>query len=185
MKLKVLLEAKSTTIYHGDNAGTKKLEAKLMNNGNNQEGIGIYFGSLETAKSYGKYLVSATVDSTKFINSRGDVGKELNLLSVKLFLSELHKLDREPLYYALTDWGKEIMKPEDVTKSDINFLAKQYLDEEVRNFQIDMADKFGVVAFVETWNRVFRHIHGTYNKDLDWYCIINTKQIVTPINSKK
>ena len=152
-----------------------------MNNGNNQEGIGIYFGTLESAERYGKYLVSVEVDPSKFVNSRGDVGKELKLLSVKLFLSELHKLDSEPLYYVLTDWGKEIMEPEDVTKSDLNFLAKQYLDEEVRNFQIDMVEKFGVVDFVETWNRVFRNIHGTYNKDLDWYCIINTKQKVTTL----
>jgi len=187
MKLKLLLEAKTVTTYHGDNFGTKKLEPKLMMQkaSNAQEGVGIYFGSFETAEGYGKHLVSAEVDPSKFINSRGDVGKELKLIPVTLFLSELHKLDSEPFYYALTDWvgsgAREIAEPEDVIETDLNFLAEKYLDEEVRNFQIDMAEKFTVEKFVETWNRVFENIHGTYNKDLDWYCIINTKQTVTTL----
>jgi len=42
MKFKEFINESTEITYHGDDFGTKKLEAKLMNNGNNQEGIGIY-----------------------------------------------------------------------------------------------------------------------------------------------
>jgi hypothetical protein len=178
MKFKDFITEGVTVTYHGDNFGTKKLDAKLMNNGNNQEGIGIYFGPLETAQGYGKNIIKTEVNPKNFIGSRDDVSKHIKKISILALLTELHRTDNEPFYYALTDWGKEIMEPEDVTRDDLMFLANVYKDEEVRNFQIDLAEKFGVTTFVEIWNRIFKNIHGTYNKDLDWYCIINTKQKV-------
>jgi len=68
MKFKEFINEASNmvTIYHGDNYGTKKLDPKLMNNGNNQEGIGIYFGTLDVAEDYGKNIVQVTVNKKDF-----------------------------------------------------------------------------------------------------------------------
>ena len=54
--------------------------------------------------------------------------------------------------------------------------------EEVRNFQITMAQEFGVVDFVEAWNKIIK-IPGTFQEqggDEIWYAIIDTT-----INLKK
>jgi hypothetical protein len=185
MKFKKFInEAKTVITYHGGNTilnPSKDIKYLVTKNSNNQEGIGYYFGPIETAQMYGKKIVQTEVDPKNFIGSRDDVSKHFKKISVLMLLTELHNTDNEPLYFLLTDWGKEIMEPEDVTRGDLMFLAKHYLNDEVRDFQIDLADKFGVATFVEIWNRIFKNIHGTYNKDLDWYCIINTKQIVTPV----
>jgi hypothetical protein len=166
----------STTVtYHGDNFNTKKLDIKLMNNGNNQEGIGIYFGSLETAQSYGKNIVKAEIDTKKFIDSRGYIGDFVAKSKIIKLLTELYKSDNEEFYYFITDYV-EVMEPEDVNKQNISELADMLSDEQVRNFQITLAEKFGVVVFVELWNKIIK-IDGTYqeqNSDETWYCIINT-----------
>ena len=52
-------------------------------------------------------------------------------------------------------------------------------DDEVRNFQTDMASKFGTEVFVDAWNRFYPTIHGTYNNDTGFYAIINTKYKLT------
>ena len=173
MSFRTLLES-TKIIYHGDNFNTTKLDPKLMNYGNNQEGIGIYFGTLETAQSYGKNIIQTTIDTKKFINSRESIGKYFKS-KIKDILFELHKIDNEPLYYDLTDWGVEIQEPEDVDIFLLGQLAHNIKDDEVRNFQIDMANKFGVQNFVKIWNKILPNIHGTYNKKLNFYAIINTK----------
>jgi hypothetical protein len=43
MKFSEFINESKSTIFHGDDFGTKKLEPKLMNNGNNQEGVGGVF----------------------------------------------------------------------------------------------------------------------------------------------
>ena len=166
----------SITIYHGDNHNTTKLDSKLMNNGNNQEGIGIYFGSLETAESYGKNIVYLEINPKNFIESREPVKKHLRS-KLQDILVELHNLDPEPLYYDCTDWGMEVSSPEDIEPYHLAQLAKNIENEEVRNFQIDMAEKFSVENFVKIWNKIYPNIYGTYHVQPNdtWYAVINTK----------
>ena len=166
-------EANSITIYHGDNFNTKKIDPKLMMNGNVQEGPGIYFGSLEVAQSYGKNVVYTEVDPKKFIPSRGTVGKYLKLRYN--IMKILHKTDPEPFYYDLTDWGQEIAEPEDVTSEDLRFLSEQIKEEEVRNFLIGLAQSFGPEEVANAWMKVYPNKLGTYNNEIDFYAIINTK----------
>jgi len=177
------LHESKTIIYHGDNHNTTKLDPALMNNGNNQEGIGIYFGSLETAKSYGKNIVKLEIQNKDFINARESISKHLKSKVYNLLI-KLHKLDTEILYYDCTDWGIEVQEPEDVQDYHIKELTNYLKDEEVRNFQIDYANKFGVQNFVKIWNEVFPNIHGTYYKQYNdelWYAVINTKLKVQPL----
>lgn len=102
------------TIYHGDNFNTIKINPKRMltDNSNNQEGVGIYFGSLDVAKSYGKNIVFCTVDKTKFWDSRALVGdfKELKNELPKI-LSELNKSNSLEFFYLASDYI-EITEPE-------------------------------------------------------------------------
>ena len=183
MKFKTFINEASSmvTIYHGDNYGTKKLDPKLMNNGNNQEGIGVYFGTLEVAKNYGKNIVSVTVNKKRFWGSRNLMSKHTNNNNVLHLFEILHAIDNEPLYYMITDWGIDVSEPEDVTSEYLMELAKKMITDEVRNFQITMAQAFGVVDFVDAWNKVFSNNLGTYNKDLDFYAIINPKVKLTKI----
>ena len=164
-----LNEAELITIYHGDNFGTKRIEPKLMMNGNAQEGIGIYFSSLELAQAYGKDVVYTEVNPKNFINSRDTVRSKVKL-AYKI-LRDLWKIDNEAMYYLLTDWV-EIIEVEDITRSDIQLLATKMGSDEVRNFQITLAQSFGVENFVKVWNKIYPKNLGTYNADLDFYAII-------------
>ena len=168
-----IIASRKVEIFHGDNFGTKKLQPKFMNNGNNQEGIGIYFGTHEVASTYGKDIVKVTIDKDDFIPSRDSIVDHVDLDMMANIMAELHKIDNEPLYYYITDFGIELDEPEDVEFYHIQQLADELQDEEVRNFQIDMAERFTVESFVDIWNKV-TDIHGTYSDDTGFYAIINT-----------
>ena len=168
-------------IYHGDNYGTTKIDPKMMmsDKSNNQEGVGIYFGTLDVAKDYGKDIITAKVNKKRFWGSRNSLSKHTNYRFILSLFKRLFEIDKEPLYYMVTDWGMEVSEPEDVTWKELRDLAQNMMDEEVRNFQISMAQEYGVEVFVKAWNRVFSDNLGTYNKENDFYAIINPKVKVT------
>ena len=173
-----LTESKKLRIFHGDNHSTTRLDPKLMNNGNNQEGIGIYFSTLEkTAHDYGKDVVYLDIDPKKFIPSRDSVRKHLKSPDLVKLLKMMHESDMEAFYYFVSDFI-EVYEPEDVNDSHIREMTKHISSDEIRNFQIDMARNCGVNVFVNAWNTIFKNIHGTYNTNRDdevWYCVINDK----------
>lgn len=176
-----------TTIYHGDNFGTAKIDPKWMlhADSNNQEGVGIYFGTLlETAEAYGKHIVKAEINHKKFIDSRANVSK-LNKASVVKLLQELHNIDNEPLWYLLTDYGFEVYEPEDVQDYHLEKLYDKMKSTQIRWFQIELAQKFGTENFVKAWNKYIK-IDGTFqvqDKSTNniWYAIINTDIKLTKI----
>lgn len=177
INFKDFLNESKVQVFHGDNHKTKKINPSLMNNGNNQEGIGIYFGNqIEIAQSYGKDIVSAEIDTKNFIDSRALLNKISKSKVIKL-LTELQKIDEEEFYYLTTDYGVEVMEPEDVDSSVILDLWNLIKSEQVRNFQVDMAQKFGTENFVRLWNEIIK-IDGTFHpqtKDKTWFAIINPK----------
>ena len=176
-----------TTVYHGDNFGTTKIDPKWMlhSSSNNQEGVWIYFGTLlETAKDYGKNIVKAELNHKKFIDSRADVSK-LNKASTVKLLQELHKIDNEPLWYLLSDWGFEVYEPEDVQDYYLEQLYNKLKEEQIRNFQVELAQKFGTENFVKAWNKHIK-LDGTFqvqdkSKNNIWYAIMNTDIKLTKI----
>ena len=177
----------SITVYHGDNFGTSKIDPKWMLHADsrNQEGVGIYFATLlQTAKAYGKHIVKAEINHKKFIDSRADVSK-LNKASTVKLLQELLKIDNEPLWYYLTDWGYQIEDPKDVKGYHFEQLYNNIKEEQIRNFQIELAQKFGTENFVKAWNKYLK-IDGTFqvqDKSTNniWYAIINTDIKLTKI----
>lgn len=162
-------------VYHGDNHNTKKLDPKLMNNGNNEIGVGISFGSLDVAKTYGKDIVKTTIDTRYFVNARDSYFDCNSLESLEKLLIDLHKIDPEKFYYDLSDWGVEVQEVSDIDKTMLKKLASYLKDEEIRNLQISLAEKFGVENFVKLWNKYHKE-DGTYldrgNGEI-WYAIIN------------
>lgn len=183
MKLRdFLVESSEVTIYHGDNFNTIKIEPKLMNNGNNQTGIGISFGSLEVAETYGKNLVKATVNPNDFFEATDSIGDKISIKEMTNIFSILHKTDNEPLYYMLTDWEDPGVEPEDIDEDHLESLAGYMVDEQVRNFQITLSEAFGVIDFVEAWNKVLPKNLGTYDSDTKFYCIINPKVKLTKVD---
>lgn len=176
-----------TTVYHGDNFGTTKIEPKWMlhADSNNQEGVGLYFGTLlETAQAYGKDIVKAEINHKKFIDSRANVSK-LNKASTVKLLQELHKIDNEPLWYLLTDYNFEVYEPEDVQDYHLEKLYDKMKSTQIRWFQIELAEKFGTENFVKAWNKYIK-LDGTFqiqdkNTNNIWYAIINTDIKLTKI----
>lgn len=180
------LNEAAITVYHGDNFNTTKLEPKLMNNGNNQEGVGIYFSTnLESAQDYGKNVISVSIDTKKFIPARDLVQKHLPQNKIAKLFEGLHKFDEEAFYYYMTDYI-EISDIPDIEPRHFTEMASHVKTEQVRNFQVQMADTFNSEIFVELWNKIFPGIHGTFNSnssDEDWYCIINDKLKVQKVEN--
>ncbi len=169
-----ILENKNITVYHGDNFNTNKLNPKLMNNGNNQEGVGIYFGDLKTAKTYGRDIVSIELDKSKFINSRNILDQEVSLPKIIKIITQLYKKDKEAMFFLMSDYVY-ITDVGEINKYNLEEFAGFMMHDEVRNFQITMAETFGVINFVDIWNKTLPNIHGTYEKISGFYCVINTK----------
>ena len=169
-------EAKQV-IYSGSNFVRDKLDPTWMYHklSNNQEGVGIYFSTkLSTAESYGKNIITIELDKTKLVNSRDDISV-IGKSKIVNLLKALHKEDTTPLWYYLTDWGYQIEDPKDVKGYHLERLYNNIKEEQIRNFQVDMAGKFGVEIFVRKWNETVK-IDGTYHErteDEIWFAIIN------------
>jgi len=164
------------TLYHGDNFGTKETKSKLMNNGNNQEGIGIYFSPhIKTATIYGNKIVKVEVNKEKFIDSRLLV-KKVSIITDKLkdLLVSLFPYEKEAFFYEYTNYFSDITDQEDMTADDVRLLSDAYSKEEVRNLQITLAEITGVENFVKEWNRIYPDIWGTVGKKDEFYAIIKT-----------
>lgn len=178
----VLDEAGKKTIYHGDNHNTKKLDPRLMSNGNNEEGVGIYFSDdLSVAEYYGKDIISAEINERDFIESRSPIS-DIGYNKVVKLMEELHKIDPEKFFYDLTDWGIELSEPEEVDSELIETLYHNTKSEQVRMWQVEMTEAFGVVEFVSLWNKHVG-IKGTYYKlsSNTWYAIIDPKTRINKV----
>jgi len=166
---------KEKEVFHGSNSVFRHIEPKymLLEKSNAQEGVGIYFGTFETAEGYGKHIMKTTINEKYFVDSYASVGKVLRKNDLVKLCIDMHKVDSEAMFYKISDWIY-IENPEDVTKSEIIEFVDNIKDDEVRNFMVDFAMTFGVEDFVKSWNTHFKYIHGTYNKQLNFYSIINT-----------
>ena len=173
-----LFESVGIEVFHGDNHNTARLEPRLMNNGNNQEGIGIYFSDQQsTAHSYGRHIVKAMINPRNFVNARHPIGRHVQRQDGVRILKDLMGSDEEAMFYLATDYGVYLTDPEELNDHHLAELFGLLNNEEVRNFQITLANAFDVVTFVRSWNRHTK-IDGTFNsnnRNETWYAIINDK----------
>ena len=154
-----------------------------MNNGNNQEGIGIYFtDNIETARSYGKNVVKTTINMNKFVHSRDIASDHIPKQRIIELLQILTNINQEDMFYYMSDYT-ELTKPTDIDYGTFDIVADYVLENEVRNLQIELAEVAGVLNFANAWNKVI-DIDGTYAKQNDdevWFAIINPSHNIVRI----
>ena len=172
-------ENNDMVIYHGDAHKLSALNIKSMfhESGNFQEGVGIYFGDLKTAETYGKYVYKAVIDKKRFVNSRKSMHEvKINADKIYKMLLKLWKFNIEEFFYFLSDYVYA-ENADDITGKHLKELSGYLVDEEVRNFQISLAEIFGPEKFVPVWNDITK-IDGTFyrhNDSEDWFAVINPK----------
>ena len=59
------------------------------------------------------------------------------------------------------DYGFEVYEPEDVQDYHLEQLYNKIKEEQIRNFQIELAQKFGTENFVKAWNKYVK-LDGTF-----------------------
>ena len=158
--------------------------------GNFEEGAGIYFADeISVADGYSdkksEHIYKAIIDETKLVNSRGFMDEEIGTDKIHLILKDLHEKDAEPLYYYLTDYGVELSEPDEVEDYHLEMLADNLGSLEVRNFQIDMSQRFSGVDFVDSWRKVLPDVIGTVNSDRGFYALLDTDIKVEKVGQKK
>ena len=163
-------------LYHGDNHGTIETKAELMNNGNNQEGIGIYFSpDINVAKHYGKKIVKVQIKKELFVESRSYVKDNKEIYDkLEQFLVKLFPYEKEAFFYEYTNYFSDVTDPDKITAEHIKHLADMYVNEEIRNLQINLTEIVGVENFVKEWNKLYKNIYGTYDNGTEFYAIIKT-----------
>lgn len=181
-----MIEIQPKTVYHAQPLPMKRIEKKRMftSDSNLQEGIGIYFGSLDVASHYGEYVYSTQIDDSKYLESRNAIGDEISIGNIREILRELLEKDKESMYALVTDYGIEPLNPENISDSNIKELARMMESEEVRNFQIELAQAFSPEHFIQSWGEVLPQIEGTKNSELGFYAILNENAKITPFSEK-
>ena len=94
-----LYESSNTLeVYHGDNYNTTRLDPRLMNNGNNQEGIGIYFSDNPvTARKYGSNVIRCTINLNNIAQSRGDTSA-IGMSAIKKIMMDMARVNKEEAF---------------------------------------------------------------------------------------
>jgi len=139
-------------LYHGDNHKTNSINPLLMNNGFNQEGIGIYFSpDIKLAESYGKDIIKIEVNKKDFLPSRGIIGDYVSKTNLINFLKEGGFKDLS------TDYGLEYL--------DYNKFYDLIKEEQIRNFQITIVEEIGVNKFLNLWKKHIKK-QGLYDKNI-------------------
>jgi hypothetical protein len=188
MRINQLTES-NEVLYHGDDYGTTALTPQWMMHGerftnkrsNNQEGVGIYFTpEIEVAKTYGSKISQISTEGLKVVNSRMSVKNAVKKSDALKLLNYLNE-NNENFWYLITDYNIEITGPEDVEPYHLQMLFNAMKDQEIRNWQIELADASSVIDLVTGWNK-FIPIDGLYESVSKFYSIINTNVKVTPVN---
>ena len=181
MRLNQLTET-NDILYHGDDYGTTALNPQWMMHGtsNNQEGVGIYFSpDIEVAKSYGSKISSISATGLRIANSRSPLRKAIpkkSAIQLMIYLNEVN----DEFWYKVSDYV-EVTGPEDINEYHFRQLYDMMQQQEIRDWQIEMAQASSTIDLVEGWNK-FIPLDGLYESDSQFYAIINTKIPVTKVN---
>lgn len=181
MRLNQLTESNSV-LYHGDDYGTTALNPKWMMHGmsNNQEGVGIYFSpDIEVAKTYGSKISSISTAGLRIVNSRMSLQKAIPKQSAINLMKYLNEVNEE-FWYKVSDYV-EVTGPEDVQDYHFSILYDMMKQQEIRDWQIELAQGSSTEDLVEGWNK-FIPLDGLYETDSQFYAIINTTIKVDRVN---
>ena len=177
------IKSEPLVLYHGDNVGTTALQPKFMfHGGNNQEGVGIYFGTLEVAQRYGTKICKTVLTSMRgVVYSRVLASKKIQRDLGAALISRLNQTN-DDFWYLFTDYGFEVQTKQDVTRYNCYDLFDKMKISEIRNFQIELCQACdNTEKFVEAWNALIP-IKGLYDPSTQFFCFIDPKIKVTPVN---
>jgi len=181
-----LLETKEIIVYSGNNSKSKTLDPKWMfhDTSNNQEGVGIYFSNnIDTAKSYGNFILSTTINPSKLLDSRDITNETISTRSLSLFIKSINKDDPD-FWYIFTDYGFEIQDESDVNDEIIESFVDMMAGDEIRNFQTEILQAMGKSnknsIFVKHWIKYIKS-YGTYHKQNNNETFFALMKLNTPI----
>jgi hypothetical protein len=173
-------------IYHGGSFYitdlNKHVDSMYHDNSNNQEGVGIYFGTLKTAEFYGDKIVRTTINPKKFLNSRDEIGKYISASKIEKIIKSLNA-SNEDFWYMYSDYGIEVSEPKDIRAFHHRMLAELLMDEQVRNFQTNLVAQSSVKSFVDAW-KLHSGFYGTYEAEQDFYALIDNDDKIEVYNGK-
>lgn len=184
----LLSESIMIKVYHGDNYGLKDINnnyrAMFLENSNQQEGPGIYFSdNINTAKDYGKYVVSTIVDKNKLIPSREPLIDYVDPEPVIQVLYDLSRECLEDVFYFISDYS-EVSTPEELNRRHFEEAVELLLDDQARNVLTTLGELCtNKKLFVDSWVE-HTGIYGTYDKqhnDETWYALLHNDAPVVPI----
>lgn len=176
---RLLNEAKSFTVWHGDDFNTTRLDPKLMfqKSGNQQVGVGIYFSNtINIAKTYGKNIVYTTIAMKNFRDGDDDIDRVLSDREGIAIIKYMHEKD-EDFWYIFSDYCGAT-EPEDVDDYMYECLWDAMGAQQASDWQIEMCQAGNAKDFITAWNK-FTKIHGLYELSSGFFSIINTKYKLT------
>lgn len=165
------------TLYHGDEYGTEKIEAKRMMGGNSQEGPGIYFTEDEkVARMYGKHIAEIEVDPKSFLNAREYAGEQIPQRKLVKLFKELSRRGEggDQMVGLMNDYGYEVYDSENIPDSVFEGLVITMKGEELRNMQVELAQRFGTEEFVGAWQKTLPENIGNYAESTGFYSVISS-----------
>ena len=179
-KLNEMMNTKKI-LYHGGPIKFNKIIPKYMftKNSNAQEGVGIYFTPyLEVANKYGDHIMFIVInENKKFIDSYELASDAYKLYDIEKLIDIIKIQNKDELYVYITNWKEvDYDLSTDKMKEEFKSILPHMMEEEVRNFHIEMVEIFGVENFIFAWNKIFGNkYYGTYNPELEFYAVMNTK----------
>lgn len=187
MRFLDLIEDENLVLYHGDDYGTTTLDPKWMihDESNNQEGVGIYFTpNIDDARGYGPKISSLTLtpyQQQHLVDSRSLTSDHINPeMGLKLLMT-IHQND-EDFWYAVSDYSYgAVTEPEDVDEHHLADMFHIMSTQEIRNFQSELATHSSGPVLIAAWNAIVPII-GMWEEKTQYYSIINTKLVATPVN---
>jgi hypothetical protein len=156
-------------VYHGDNYGLETINGNYKRiadpSGNMALGLGIYFTEdIKLARRYGNKIVSTIIDKNKLLpalSMANDVMDRDNVIE----LLKYYNKESEDFWYYYSDFGINVSEPEDLEDYHAEILVDYIIDNEVRNFMIELWQRVGdTKIFVDGWL-----------KNIDYYGVYDDK----------
>lgn len=159
------LESDFIRLFHGNNYNVTEINpARMYGFGNNQEGVGIYFGSeKKIAEHYGSTVISIFVNK-KHIKNSDDLLVDVGLDPFNIF-KDAQVQDEEAFFYYASD-RVIVTEPDEIDDNVLRDLVVEVAEEKLQFFQADMAEIMGSESFVASWNKHcdIRALRGSTDK---------------------
>ena len=103
----------------------------------------------------------------------------MNKDEVDMFEIGLYNMGSDYIEINESDFLEECRKSgeNDIARNIIYSIVDSLITDEVRNFQINMMETFGIEILRKVWVKHLGEVLGTHDIETDFYAIINDKDI--------